>query len=212
MSTFAYKDFEWRTAEAGDGESGVGLARIFIDKVKTLKDVKSICDLACGNGFITGHLASLGYKTVGVDASETGIRIATRQYPASRFVMAQIDSNLANRFEPHQFDLVISSDAIEHFYCPSDLLRAAVLLLKPNGHLLLGTPYHGYLKNLLLSVSGKMDNHFNALQDGGHIKFFSVKTLSELVRSFGFTDLDFTFYGRAPWLWKNMICSARWPG
>ena len=25
----------------------------------------------------------------------------------------------------------------------------------------------------------------------------------------GFEDLGFTFYGRAPLLWKNMICDAR---
>jgi len=50
------------------------------------------------------------------------------------------------------------------------------------------------------------------LHDGGHIKFFSTKTLSQLMESCGFTGLHFTFYGRAPWLWKNMICSARKAG
>ena len=51
--------------------------------------------------------------------------------------------------------------------------------------------------------------HFSALHDGGHIKFFSVNTLSQLIEVYGFTDLRYTFYGRAPWLWKNMICCAR---
>src|ERR1041384_1115632 len=107
MSVSAYKDFEWHSAEAGDGESGVALAKIFIDKVTALKDVKSGCDLGCGNGFITGQLAALGYETVGIDASETGIQIASRQYPKSRFVMAQIDGGLGDRLPRHQFDLVI---------------------------------------------------------------------------------------------------------
>src|SRR5687767_1358104 len=88
-------------------------------------------------------------------------------------------------------------------------LEAARSLLKPQGHILIGTPYHGYLKNLVLAATGKMDGHFSALHDGGHIKFFSVKTLSTLMRAHGFEDLSFTFYGRAPWLWKNMICHAR---
>ena len=105
--------------------------------------------------------------------------------------------------------VIISSDAIEHFYRPGDLVEAAVSLLKADGQVLLGTPYHGYLKNLVLSVTGKMDAHFTALWDAGHIKFFSVKTLSQLVVSHGLTDLSFSFYGRAPWLWKNMICHAR---
>jgi hypothetical protein len=94
-------------------------------------------------------------------------------------------------------------------YRPSDLLDAAGRLLKPGGQILLGTPYHGYLKNLLLATTGRMDAHFSALHDGGHIKFFSVKTLALLMKSHGFEVLSFTFYGRAPWLWKNMICQAR---
>jgi hypothetical protein len=54
-----------------------------------------------------------------------------------------------------------------------------------------------------------MDAHFSALHDGGHIKFFSVNTLSKLMHIHQFEDLSFTYYGRAPWLWKNMICHAR---
>jgi 2-polyprenyl-6-hydroxyphenyl methylase/3-demethylubiquinone-9 3-methyltransferase len=45
----------------------------------------------------------------------------------------------------------------------------------------LSTPYHGYLKNLALAVSGKMDSHFGALWYGGHVKFFSIKTLQKLL-------------------------------
>ena len=43
---------------------------------------------------------------------------------------------------------------------------------------MLSTPYHGYLKNLALAVSGRMDRHFTALHVGGHIKFFSIETLT----------------------------------
>lgn len=209
MSTLPYSEFEWNLADAGNGESGIGLAKTIIKRVTALEGVKRICDLGCGNGYITGRLAALGYEVVGIDASESGTRIASENYPQARFICAHIDEGLRQRFPLESFDLVISSDAIEHFYRPGDLLDAAVSLLKSDGQVLLGTPYHGYLKNLVLSVTGKMDAHFSALHDGGHIKFFSVKTLSQLMTSYGFTDLNFSFYGRAPWLWKNMICHAR---
>src|SRR5262249_9994144 len=160
-----------------------------------LDGVRSICDLGCGNGHISGRLATLGYKVTGVDASASGIKIAKRTFPEVEFVDALIDRDL----NVGQFDLVISSDVIEHLYRPSDLLEASISQLKPGGHVLLGTPYHGYLKNLVLAATGKMDAHFSALHDGGHIKFFSVDTLSRLVRAHGFEDLQFTFYGRAPW-------------
>ena len=205
MATPTYTEFEWQAEGAGNGESGEKLTRVFVACVKKLDGVRSICDLGCGNGHISGRLAALGYDVTGVDASASGIQIARRAYPGVEFVHALIDRNL----DVGQFDLVISSDVIEHLYRPSDLLEAASSQLKPGGQVLLGTPYHGYLKNFVLAMTGKMDAHFSALHDGGHIKFFSVNTLSKLMRSHGFEDLSFTYYGRAPWLWKNMICHAR---
>ena len=205
MAAPTYSEFEWHAEAAGNGESGEKLTHVFVELVKKVEGVRSICDLGCGNGHITGRLAALGYEVTGVDASPSGIAIARRTYPNVEFVEALIDGELSLG----QFDLVISSDVIEHIYRPSDLLEAARGLLKPGGQILLGTPYHGYLKNLALAATGKMDAHFSVLHDGGHIKFFSVKTLSRLMSSHGFEDLRFTFYGRAPWLWKNMICHAR---
>ncbi|HEY0761301.1 MAG TPA: class I SAM-dependent methyltransferase [Pyrinomonadaceae bacterium] len=205
MAARTYTEFEWQAEDAGNGESGEKLTRVFVELVKRLEGVGSICDLGCGNGHISGRLAKLGFEVKGVDASPSGIAIARRAYPNAEFVEALIDREL----NVGQFDLVVSSDVIEHMYRPSDLLEAARAQLKPGGQFLLGTPYHGYLKNLVLAATGKMDSHFSVLHDGGHIKFFSVKTLSSLLRQHGFEDLSFTFYGRAPWLWKNMICHAR---
>jgi 2-polyprenyl-3-methyl-5-hydroxy-6-metoxy-1,4-benzoquinol methylase len=206
MAAQTYTEFQWEAATAGNGASGERLTGVFVALVKRLEGVRSICDLGCGNGHIAGRLAALGYDVTGVDASISGLRIARQSYPQPKFVERHIDAELNDL---GQFDLVISSDVIEHLYRPRDLLEAAQTLLKPSGQVLIGTPYHGYLKNLALAVTGRMDAHFSSLHDGGHIKFFSVNTLSQLLRSHAFTDLSFTFYGRAPWLWKNMICHAR---
>ena len=208
MATRAYTEFEWQSAEPANGASGEKLTEVFAGLVQKFDGVRSICDLGCGNGHIAGRLASLGYKVTGIDASQSGIRIAQHAYPDVRFVQALINREL-NGFD--NFDLVISSDVIEHLYRPADLLEAAFAVLKPGGDVLVGTPYHGYLKNLALAVANRMDSHLSALHDGGHIKFFSVKTLSRLMTAHSFEVLNFTFYGRAPWLWKNMICHARKP-
>lgn len=54
-----------------------------------------------------------------------------------------------------------------------------------------------------------MDKHFTALWDGGHIKFFSVKTLTKLLQETGYQNIQFQFSGRVPYLWKSMICKAK---
>ena len=66
----------------------------------------------------------------------------------------------------------------------------------------------GRLGALGYDVTG-IDASSSGIERGGHIKFFSVKTLTALLKSYEFTNLRFTFYGRAPLLWKNMICYAR---
>ena len=210
MAAPAYTEFEWQTEHAANGVSGEKLTEVFVSLVQRLDNVRSICDLGCGNGHIAGRLAALGYEVTGIDASRSGIRIAQRAYPSVKFIEAMIEREL-DQLNLSDSDLVISSDVIEHLYRPSDLVAAAFSLLKPGAHILLGTPYHGYLKNLALALSGRMDSHFSVLHDGGHIKFFSVKTLSQLMTAHSFRDLNFTFHGRAPWLWKNMICHARKP-
>lgn len=208
MST-GYREFVWATACPANGESGEGLADLLVTIVKSLDDVVSICDLGCGNGYLAGRLSEIGYRVTGIDASPSGIEVASKQYPKVKFLCALVDERLPDAISDAPFDLVVSSDMIEHLYRPAALLETATILLKPRGHLIIGTPYHGYLKNLALSITGRMDEHFTALWDGGHIKFFSVRTLSQLIRHHGFTDLRFSFYGRAPYLWKNMICRAR---
>src|SRR5258706_2360977 len=91
-----------------------------------------------------------------------------------------IDGSLGQRQGLNEFGVIVSSDVIEHLYRPADLIEAAGSMLKPNGYLVIGAPYHGYLKNVVLSVTGKMDAHFSSLHDGGLNKFFTVQTLSEL--------------------------------
>jgi 2-polyprenyl-3-methyl-5-hydroxy-6-metoxy-1,4-benzoquinol methylase len=75
---------------------------------------------------------------------------------------------------------------IEHFVRPFNLPRFAKQLLRPGGHLIISTPYHGYPKNLVLALANKWDAHLNPFWDGGHIKFWSRKTLSQLLNETGF--------------------------
>ena len=76
----------------------------------------------------------------------------------------------------------------------------------------LSTPYHGYWKNLAIALTDKHDAHVNPLWDHGHIKFWSVKTLSRLLGEAGFVDLRFDRVGRIKPLAKSMIAIARKPG
>ena len=67
------------------------------------------------------------------------------------------------------------------------------------------TPYHGYLKNLVLAITGKLDAHFTALWDYGHIKFWSIRTLKKLFSEFQFNVQRISFCGRFYPLSKSLL-------
>ncbi|HEY9851402.1 MAG TPA: class I SAM-dependent methyltransferase [Leptolyngbyaceae cyanobacterium] len=167
-----------------------------------------ILDLGCGNGSLSHLIAQQGYDVVGVEESESGIKFARLSFPDCQFIQSSI-YNLPYSELENSVDIVISTEVIEHLFYPRELLKAARKCLKPNGSLILTTPYHGYLKNVALALSGKMDNHFAPLWDGGHIKFFSVKTLTNIMESEGYKDMTFQFAGRFPYLWKSMLCCGK---
>jgi 2-polyprenyl-6-hydroxyphenyl methylase/3-demethylubiquinone-9 3-methyltransferase len=72
-------------------------------------------------------------------------------------------------------------------------------------------PYHGYWKNLTLALTGRMDAHFTALWDHGHIKLWSLRTLGQFLQEAGFQAPRFLRIGRVPPLAKSMIAMARKP-
>lgn len=168
---------------------------------------RRVLDLGCGNGSLTHLIAKQGYEVVGVEDSEQGVAIARQSFPNCHFIQASV-YDLPYAELGNSFDIVLSAEVIEHLLYPRELVRAAKQCLKPNGRLILTTPYHGYFKNLVLALSGKMDTHFNPLWDGGHVKFFSVSTLTQLLETENYTDLKFKFSGRTPFLWKSMLCST----
>jgi 2-polyprenyl-6-hydroxyphenyl methylase/3-demethylubiquinone-9 3-methyltransferase len=72
----------------------------------------------------------------------------------------------------------------------------------------LTTPYHGYLKNLALSLADRWDRHHTALWDGGHIKFWSRRSLAILMKQEGFAVEHFWGCGGLPLLWKSMMLAG----
>jgi len=169
---------------------------------------KSVLDIGCGNGALCGELAMNGYAVTGYDPSETGIALARQRYPKIPFHRIGIDAD-PRRFEPNDLDAVVATEVIEHLYEPSALLRFAEKKMASNATLILSTPYHGYWKNLALSIAGKWDFHLGPLWDGGHIKFWSRATLTALLAREGFEVLQFVGAGRIPFLWKSMVLLAR---
>lgn len=173
--------------------------------------VSSVLDVGCGNGALCGMLHREGLHVVGAEYDRDGYDIARHTYPSIKFYHIGVydapDKILDERGKA--FDCVVSTEVVEHLYSPQYLPIFAAQLLRPKGYLVLSTPYHGYLKNLALSLFDHWDDHHTPLWEGGHIKFWSKKTLRRLLEQNGFSVRSFYGVGRVPYLWKAMIIVAQ---
>ena len=123
--------------------------------------------------------------------------------------MVDASTGLLDCFPKSSFDLILSVEVIEHVFDPRGFLSQIHALLRSKGQVILTTPYHGYLKNLAIALSGKCDSHYNPLWDCGHIKFLSSKTLTAALEETGFRQIRFEGAGRVPYFWKSMVLMAR---
>jgi 2-polyprenyl-3-methyl-5-hydroxy-6-metoxy-1,4-benzoquinol methylase len=168
-----------------------------------------ILDIGCGNGYVAGSLDELGHSVIGLDASSDGINIARSVHPRVQFKVCSVYDDGLIDVLGQPVDCVISLEVVEHLFYPKKLFEQSYRLLKSGGCLIVSTPYHGYFKNLALSLINGWDRHFSVDWDGGHIKFFSRRTLAKMACNAGFTNLHFNGVGRFPGLWKSIIMIAQ---
>jgi 2-polyprenyl-3-methyl-5-hydroxy-6-metoxy-1,4-benzoquinol methylase len=176
---------------------------------KTIKktSVYKVFEIGCGSGVTANMLHQSGYEVVGIDASKTGIEQANKAFPQLQLYHGSAYSNLSEVYG--QFPIVVSLEVVEHVFDPRQFAKTFYKLLEEDGLGIISTPYHGYFKNVALAITGKMDAHFTALWDGGHIKFWSMETLKQLLLEAGFRDIYFIRVGRVPILAKSMIAIFR---
>jgi 2-polyprenyl-3-methyl-5-hydroxy-6-metoxy-1,4-benzoquinol methylase len=175
--------------------------------VQVPENGRRLFELGCGNGSMARVLTDAGWDVIGVDPSIEGIEHARSAYPELKLFTGSAYDDLVARYG--RFPVVLSLEVVEHVYAPREFARRLFDLLEEGGTAIVSTPFHGYWKNLALAVSGRMDAHFTALWDHGHIKFWSVRTLGELLREAGFLDIRFERVGRIPALAKSMVAIAR---
>jgi 2-polyprenyl-3-methyl-5-hydroxy-6-metoxy-1,4-benzoquinol methylase len=171
-----------------------------------------VLDAGCGDGNFAASLQDAGFEMFGLDMSPSGVKIANAR-GAGSFVVASVYDDLLSPFSGIRgFDAIVAVEVVEHLYAPRLFARRALAALRPGGRLVVTSPYWGYFKNIAVAVSGHMDRNLTALWDGGHIKHWSRKTLTQLMLEQTFEVVAFEGAGRRPpYLWRGMVMVFRKP-
>jgi ubiquinone/menaquinone biosynthesis C-methylase UbiE len=105
--------------------------------VRQLSIGKDVLDLGCGTGYGTAHLARAARSIVGIDNSRAAIKFARNRYSGISFL--QMDAQKLN-FPQESFDLIVSSETLEHVHDQSRSLEEIRRVLRRDGLLFLATP------------------------------------------------------------------------
>lgn len=134
-----------------DEKDGPGQSRFFsrvaIDRLprwllRAIREQQlSVVDWGCAEGDGTDELAALidARQLSGVDFSHAAIERASQRYPAIRFIQANWLDESPGADAPPSWDIVFSSNTLEHFHQPFEVLK--VLCARARKALVLVLPY-----------------------------------------------------------------------
>lgn len=159
-----------------------------------------VLDLGCGDGSFTAALAPNVAEVVGAEVAEAAVRRARRRHPALAFELVPIDGPLT--FAEGAFDLVWSTEVIEHVADTARWLSEVRRVLAPAGRLLLTTPNHGRLRLAL----GGIERYSEPL--GDHLHLYSRRSLEQVLAEFGFAQIELRAAGGPPLMRRLLLARA----
>jgi len=165
----------------------------------------TMLDFGVGDGrYINEVLSIRPYKIIGIDISEYALAKSRKKFPKARFYHLSGDDKLP--VKDKSVDFVIAGDVIEHIFDVPNFLTEMNRILKKNGTLFISTPYHGMIKNIVLSIIG-FDIVFDPTSP--HIRFFTKNSLIRLLKQHKFAIPEYGQYGRFPPVSKGMYVLAQ---
>ncbi|HLX52408.1 MAG TPA: methyltransferase domain-containing protein [Aquella sp.] len=140
-----------------------------------------ILDLGCGTGALTNMIANAGAEVIGIDASQSMIDEAKRNYPNIQFFCADGQNFDLGR----TFDAVFSNAALHWMLEPQKVIHSVNKALKPGGRFVFEMGGKGNVSNLLQAVD-EGARHVG-ITDSGLVNFYpSIAKYSGLLENGGF--------------------------
>ena len=155
-----------------------------------------VLDLGCGTGDLAADIGGAGTHVTAADVARAALDRAARRHPELALRLISIAGPLP--FEDAMFDVVWSSEVIEHVADTARWLSEVRRVLAPRGRLLLTTPSHGRLRLL----AGGVERYSEPL--GDHLHLYTARSLRALLSEFAFEEIEVRAAGGPP-LWRRLL-------
>lgn len=141
-----------------------------------------VLDIGCASGGLLRELAPVASYRAGVELSSVGA--AAAREVADEVINAAIDDPAAS-FPPGSFDVIVCADVLEHVADPAATLGKIVSWCAPGGSVLVCVPNIANWQARLRLLKGVWRYADCGIWDDGHLRFFTLATLRELLEAEG---------------------------
>ncbi|UCH12664.1 MAG: class I SAM-dependent methyltransferase [Candidatus Omnitrophota bacterium] len=166
--------------------------RDYIDKYKTILDFigsnKTILDVGCSVGNLGILLKQRNNKMTGVDINKACTETAKEVY--DELIIGDIESEVTRTKIDKKFDVIIYSETLEHLKEPQDILCSQKQFIQKDGFMVVVVPNVAFWRNRFLMFLGNWDYKEEGILDKTHLRFYTLKTIKELISRAGYTIVE----------------------
>ncbi len=105
---------------------------------------KEVLEVGCNWGYGSQLLAQVARRVVGIDVSRDGVKYGNQRFAGERLKLLVHDANRTFPFDDASFDVVFSSEVIEHLANYAGFLAEVRRVVRRDGLLILKTPNRAY--------------------------------------------------------------------
>ena len=199
-----YHEALWEGVPEGLNPPDLDLRRAFL--LEHVRAGERVLDVGCGEGRFAAELARIGARPVAIDVAAEPLRRARKRHP--ELDLRQVELAGAWPLADASFDAVWAGEVLEHVADTAGWLSEVRRVLRSGAVLLLSTPDHGRLRMLYWALAPRaFEAHFDPRAD--HLRFYTRRTLTELLEDFGFQDVRVRAAGGPPGARRRLLVSAR---
>jgi SAM-dependent methyltransferase len=157
-----------------------------------VKEDKVFLDFGCSTGYFGSLIKKAkNNKVFGVEISDDAKE--ARKVLDGVYVF-DIDGEWPKEIFRRKYDYLFFGDIIEHLKDPQEALKKARGLLKDDGLVFISTPNVAHISVRLELMSGNFEYEPMGILDTTHLKYFTKKSLTKLVKAAGYTisSIDFS--------------------
>lgn len=163
-----------------------------------------LLDIGCGNGYLIYQYRNRYRQLIGLEFSPERLRHAKNNLENINFIGYTGSAEKMSMIEDESIDRVIGVDVIEHIPDVYESVFEIFRVLKPGGDLIITTPNVASFRRRLQLLFGRFPSTSQPnegvtdepMLDGGHLHYFTYRSLRLVLKKGGFAISNSMGYGR----------------